>query len=87
MEKDPVSGVRCTFILLVSGSERTEGMENLGTSEELAVCEESSFPNRKTSKAQSKCLGPWETMISSANLTTECTLKTPAEGSCREQKV
>lgn len=38
MEKDPVSGVRRTFILLVSGSERTEGMENLGTSEELAVC-------------------------------------------------
>lgn len=34
MEKDPVSAVRCTFILLVS----PEGMENLGTSEELALC-------------------------------------------------
>lgn len=38
MEKDPVSGVRCTFVLLVSGSERTEGRKNLGTTEELALC-------------------------------------------------
>lgn len=51
------------------------------------VYEESIFPNRKTSKAQSKCLDPWETMISSANLTTKCTQKTPNEDSCREHQV
>lgn len=51
------------------------------------VYEESNFPNRKTSKAQSKCLDPWETMISSANLTTECIQKTPNEDNCRELKV
>lgn len=45
------------------------------------VYEESSFPNRETSKAQSKCLGSQETMISSATLTTECTQKTPNEDS------